>query len=319
MKFANNKAGTAQKRAVPRKREIIRRDLKSNGDLYLLVLPVLLFYLIFCFVPMYGAIIAFKNYKPALGILQSPWVGLEHFKRFFSSHYFTQVLYNTLNISIKSIIFGFPMPIILALLLNELYFKKFGSVVKTVAYFPHFISMVVICGMVKIFVDNDGLIGALVNSITGGKTSLLNDPKYFVSIFISSDIWQNVGWDSILYIAALAGIDQSLYEAAQIDGAGKWKQLIHVTIPGILPTIIIMFILKTGGIFSLGYEKILLLENSMTAETAEIISSYVYKVGIVEKGYSFSTAVNLFNSVINFTILMIVNKISKKVSNIGLM
>ena len=319
MALGKKTRGGGEIKSKSSKKEVIIRDLHNNFDLYLLVLPVLIFYIVFCYKPMYGAVIAFKNFKPALGIMGSPWVGFEHFQRFFSSYYFKQVLFNTLNISIKSIVFGFPAPIILALLLNELYFKKFDSVVKTVVYFPHFISMVVICAMIKTFVNNDGIIGAFVNTFTGGKTSLLNDPKYFVSIFVASDIWQNVGWNSILYMAALAGIDQELYEAAKIDGAGKWRQLWNVTIPGILPTIVIMFILRMGGILSVGYEKILLLYNPMTAETAEVISTYVYKVGILEKSYSFSTAVNLFNSIINFALLMIVNSVSKRVSDIGLM
>lgn len=294
------------------------KDLRSNYDLYLLILPVIAFYALFCYKPMYGAIIAFKDFKPAIGIWESTWVGFKHFKRFFESIYFKRTLFNTLNISIISIIFGFPAPIILALLLNELRWKKYSSFVKTVAYFPHFISMVVICAMIKTFVNNTGLIGGLVNSFTGGKMSLINDPKYFVTILVASDIWQGVGWGSIIYMAALAGIDQQLYEAAKIDGAGKWKQLIYVTLPGIMPTIIILLILRLGNILSVGYEKILLLYNPMTYETADVILTYVYRVGILETSYSFSTAVNLFNSVVNFTFLMIVNYISKKVSSIGL-
>lgn len=297
----------------------LMKDLRVNCDLYLLVLPVLAFYIIFAYVPMYGATIAFKDFKPALGFTGSEWVGFKHFIRFFNSIYFRRSLMNTLNISFKSILFGFPAPIILALLLNELRFKRFGATVKTILYFPHFVSLVVICALVSTFVDKNGLIGHFVNSFTGGNVSLLNNPKYFVSIYIASDIWQSVGWGSIIYLAALAGVDQELYEAATIDGAGRWKQTLHVTLPGIMQTIIILLILRLGRILSVGYEKILLLYNPMTYETADVISTYVYRVGILEKSYSFSTAVNLFNSVVNFTFLMIVNFVSKRVSEVGLM
>jgi len=296
----------------------LQRDMRKNLDLYLLVLPVVIYYIIFIFGPMYGAIIAFKDFSPAKGILGSNWVGFKHFTNFFSSPNFKVVMYNTLNISLKSILFGFPVPIIFALLLNEIKNKKFSSVIKTVSYFPHFVSLVVICAMIKTFVSNNGLIGEFINSFTGGKTSLLNDSKYFVSILVTSDIWQQFGWNSIIYLAAIAGIDQQLYEAAQIDGAGRFKQLLHVTLPGILPTVMLLLIMRMGSVMTVGYEKILLLSNDMILDKAEVISTYVYRLGLQNFQYSFSTAVGLFNSAINILFVLTANKISKKLTDVGL-
>ena len=297
----------------------VTKDFKRNKSLYLLVLPVILFYIIFHYKPMYGAIIAFKDFNPFTGIAGSPWVGLKHFSNFFSSPDFVNVMRNTLVISISTVIFAFPLPVILALALNELRSERFGKVVKTVSYLPHFISLVVICGIIKTFVGTEGLIGNFVGSITGNTVNLLDDPSWFVKIFVGSGIWQNVGWDSIIYVAALAAIDQELYEAAAIDGCGRWNKIWHITIPGIAPTIIIMLILQLGGMLSVGYEKIILLYNPLTYETADVISSFVYRRGLQEFDYSFSTAVGLFNSAVNFIILIVVNSISKKVSDIGIM
>lgn len=295
------------------------RDWKMNFDLYLLIVPVIAFYILFHYRVMYGAIIAFKDYVPKLGIWGSPWVGLKHFKAFFKSPNFPVLLRNTLTISCASIIFGFPAPIILALLINELRNKAFAGVVKTCSYLPHFISLVVACAIVKSFVSNTGLIGHLVNSITGGDVSLLNNAKYFVPIYIASDLWQEVGWSSVIYLAALAGVDAELYETAEMDGAGIWVKLIHITIPSIMPTIMIMLIMRLGGVLSVGYEKIILLYNPMTYDTADVITSYVYRKGLQEFSYSFSTAVGLFNSVINFMLLLITNHLSKKYSEISLL
>lgn len=298
--------------------ELLKRDFKMNFDLYLLVIPVIVFYIIFCYGPMYGSIIAFKKFSPAAGILGSKWVGFKNFEDFFKSPNFLRLMYNTVNISLKTILIGFPAPIIFALLLNEIRNSKISGFIKTVSYFPHFVSIVVICGMIKVFVADTGFVGRVVNNITGGSTSLLNDPKYFVSIYVASELWQEVGWNSIIYMAAIAGIDQQLYEAATVDGAGKWKQLIHVTLPGIAPTVVLLFIMRMGGIVSVGYEKIILLYNEMTYDTADVISSYVYRMGLQKFNYSFSTAVGLFNSAIGFMFVIITNFISKKVSDIGL-
>lgn len=297
----------------------VSRDWKMNFDLYLLIVPVIVFYILFHYRVMYGAVIAFKDYVPKQGIGGSPWVGLKHFKAFFQSPTFPVLLRNTLTISCASIIFGFPAPIILALLINELRSKAFAGVVKNCSYLPHFISLVVACAIVKSFVSNTGLIGSFVNSFTGSDVSLLNNAKYFVPVYIASDLWQEVGWSSVIYLAALASVDAELYEAAEMDGAGMWVKLIHITIPSIMPTIMIMLIMRLGGVLSVGYEKIILLYNPMTYDTADVITSYVYRKGLQEFNYSFSTAVGLFNSVINFIILLITNHLSKKYSEISLM
>ncbi len=293
-------------------------DWKANSDLYIIAVPVLIFYILFCYKPIYGAVIAFKDFVPTKGIWDSSWVGFKHFEAFFKSASFWILIRNTLTISFYSILFEFPAAIILALLINEISNKKFSLCVKTVSYFPHFISLVVACAMIKYFVSGNGLIGGLVNRVTGGKVDLLNDPKYFVSVYVGSGLWQQVGWNSIIYISALAAVDQQLYEAARIDGANRFQELIHVTIPGIMPTIIIMLILKLGSVLSVGYEKIILLYNPLTYERADVILSYVYRKGLQEFNYSFSTAVGLFNSTINFIFLVLVNYISKKVSEISL-
>lgn len=316
MDSTSNTASKAAKK--PALSGVLKADWKANKELYILVIPVLLFYILFCYKPIYGAIIAFKDFSPAKGIWGSKWVGFKHFYEFFTNPSFKTILRNTIKISGYSILFGFPAPIILALLINEIRNKKFSACVKTVSYFPHFISLVVACAMIKYFVADTGMIGKFVNSITGGQVSLLNDPKYFVSVYVVSGIWQELGWNSIIFISALAAVDQQLYEAARIDGANKWNELIHVTIPGIMPTIIIMLILKLGMILSVGSEKIILLYNPLTYETGDVIQSYVYRKGLQEFNYSFSTAVGLFNSTINFAFLTLVNFISGKVSEVSL-
>ena len=295
-----------------------KKDWKRNHSLYLLVLPVLIFYLIFHYRPMYGALIAFKDYTPAFGVAKSPWVGFDHFMRFFTGPYFVRLLRNTLLISIYNLIFGFPAPIILALLLNEVRAKKFKGIAQTITYLPHFISMVVVTGMITNFCMTSGLFNDIIEFFGGKRTPLLQNPSLYRPIYVASGIWQEIGWGSIIYLSALAGVDSELYEAAAIDGAGKWKQLIHVTMPSIMPTIIIMLILKMGSLMSLGYEKTILLYNPSTYETADVISSYVYRVGLVELNWSYSTAIGLFNSVVNCLLLVCTNKISKKLSDTSL-
>ena len=297
---------------------ILKSDMRRNWSLYLLMLPVLAFYLVFCYKPMYGAIIAFKQYSPGLGIWNSPWVGLENFRYFFSNPDFIRILKNTLIISVTTILFSFPAPIILALLFNELTNAKFKKVAQTVSYVPHFISLVVICGLIKLFVQDGGMIQQLVSSITGTSGSLLNRKEAFLPIYVLSDIWQNIGWDSIIYVAALSGVDQQLYEVARVDGAGKWKQMLNVTLPALKPTIIIMLILRVGNMLNVGYEKIILLYNPLIYDTSDVISTYVYRMGFESQDWSYSTAVNLFNSVINFIILVTANSLSRKFSETSL-
>ncbi|HBY71468.1 MAG TPA: sugar ABC transporter permease [Lachnospiraceae bacterium] len=296
----------------------IKKDMRKNYSLYLLVLPVFIFYLLFKYKPMYGAIIAFKRYTPTLGIEGSPWVGLENFIRFFNSVYFKRLLKNTLLLSVYSLIFGFPAPIILALLLNEVRNNKFKKLTQTVTYLPHFISLIVVTGMIVNFTMTTGVINDIIVFFGGERSPLLQNPHLYRTIYIISDIWQEVGWGSIIYLAALSGVDSQLYEAAMTDGAGKFKQLIYVTLPSIMPTIIVMLILKIGSLMSIGYEKTILLYNPSTYETADIISSYVYRIGLLEQNWSYSTAIGLFNSVINLILLTITNKLSKRLSETSL-
>lgn len=294
------------------------KDWNRNRSLYLMVIPVVLFYLLFHYKPMYGAVIAFQDYNPRLGVLGSDWVGFEQFIRFFTSPYFGRLIKNTLLLSVYGIVFGFPAPIILALLLNELKARKFKKTVQTITYLPHFISLVVVTGIIKDFTQSTGLINDIIVMLGGTRTSLIQNPALYRTIYIVSDIWQSVGWGSIIYLSALSGVDQQLYEAAAIDGAGRWKQLIHVTLPGIAPTIVIMLIMRMGQLLGTGYEKTILLYNEATYETADVIASYIYRVGILERNWSYSTAIGLFNSVINLTLLIITNKISKRVSETSL-
>jgi putative aldouronate transport system permease protein len=294
------------------------KDWKRNRSLYLLVLPVLIFYIMFHYKPMYGAIIAFKDYTPRLGVSGSPWVGLENFTRFFKSIYFVRLIKNTILLSLYNLIFGFPAPIILALLLNEVRNKKFKSVAQTITYLPHFISLIVVTGMLTNFAMTSGLFNDIIVMLGGSRSALLQNPKLYRTIYVASSVWQEIGWSSIIYLSALAGVDSQLYEAAQIDGAGKWKQLINVTMPAIAPTIIIMLILKIGGLMNMGYEKTILLYNPATYDTADIISSYVYRVGLLEQDWSYSTAIGLFNSVINFGLLIFANRLSKRYSETSL-
>lgn len=295
------------------------KDFKRNKYLYLMVIPVIGFYIVFHYLPMYGAIISFKDYNPGKGIIGSEWVGFKHFLDFFNSYHFWRVLRNTLLISVYSIIFGFPAPIILALLINELRNKAFKKTVQTISYLPHFISLVVICGMITDFTSRGGIISNFLVKIFGfPEASLLQFPEYFRTIYISSNIWQEVGWGSIIYLAALTGIDVQLYEAAKLDGANRWRQLIHITLPGIMSTIVIMLILKLGSIMNIGFEKVILLYNPTIYETADIISSFVYRKGLLEFGWSFSSAVGLFNSLINCILLISANWISRKLTDTSL-
>lgn len=292
--------------------EIIKKDWHKNRVLYFLVLPVIAFYLIFSYKPMYGAIIAFKDYSPGLGIMGSRWIGFENYRYFFQSPDLGRILKNTLTINLTQLLICFPAPLLLALLFNEIGNEKFKKTAQTVSYLPHFISLVVICGLIKMFVASGGFVQQLVEKFDGVKIGLLSREEMFLPIYVISDLWQSVGWGSIMYVAALSGVDRELYEAAGLDGAGKWKQMLHVTLPGIKPTIIIMLILRIGSIMNVGYEKIILLYNPMIFNTSDVISSYVYRTGFESQDWSYSAAVGLFNSVINFIFLITANRISAK-------
>lgn len=295
-----------------------KKDWIRNRSIYIMVIPVLLFYILFHYKPMYGTIMAFMDYSPRLGFAGSEWIWFDNFIRFFESPYFFQLLRNTLLLSVYGIVFGFPAPIILALLLNEVKNAKFKKVVQTVTYLPHFISLVVVTGIIKDFTQSTGLITDIVVFFGGERQSLIQNPALYRTIYIVSDIWQGIGWGSIIYLSALAGVDQQLYEAAAIDGAGRWKQLLNVTLPGIAPTIITMLIMRLGQVLGSSYEKTILLYNEATYETADVISSYIYRVGLLDRDWGYSAAIGLFNSVINLLLLLAANKISKKVSETSL-
>ena len=290
----------------------LKRDYQKNRALYLMVIPVVLFYIMFHYKTMYGAIIAFYNYRPARGIEGSKWVGLDHFIYFFESPFFMRTLKNTLAISFLNLLFAFPAPIVLALLLNEVRNKHYKKIVQTVTYLPHFISSVVICGMLSSFCLSTGLFNDIIEIFGGERVSLLQGTQYYRTIYIASDIWQTIGWSSIIYLAALSGVDRNLYEAAQLDGANKWQQTWSITIPGILPTIMIQLILRIGTLMSVGYEKTLLIYNPTNYAVSDIISTYNFRMGLESGDWSYATAIGLFNSVVNCILLVISNKFSKK-------
>ena len=267
---------------------------------------------------MYGLVIAFQDYAPFKGIEGSPWVGLKHFKEFFQDYYFQRVLLNTVVISLLTILFGFPAPIIFALLLNEIRNTKFKRAVQTITYLPHFISMVIVCGMIKQFSISSGLFNTIITAFGGTASNLLENKALFYPIYVISDIWQSTGWGSIIYLAAIAGVDQEQYESARIDGAGRFQQMFRITLPNIMPTVMVLFIMRMGQVLNVGYEKILLLYNPKTYKVADVISTYVYRMGLQEAQWSFSTAVGLFNSVVNVMFLCVTNYLCKKTDEGGL-
>ncbi len=285
---------------------------------YLMLLPAVAYVLIFNYAPMYGLQIAFKNYKLSLGMADSPWIGFRNFTDFFNSYSFPQLMKNTFVLSLYQIVIGFPIPIIVALILNELK-GGFKKTTQTILYAPHFISTVVLVGVITtMFSPSQGVVNTLLEAIGMERIYFMGEPQYFRHLYVWSGVWQSMGWSAIIYLAALAGVDPALHEAADIDGATRMQKIIHINIPTILPTIIIMLILRMGQIASVGYEKVYLMQNDLNVSTAEVISTYVYKRGIVNSNYSFSTAIGLFNNVINVTMLLIANKCSKKASGTSL-
>ena len=301
----------------PSERQVWRSIKKSRFFYAMFAIP-LLYFIVFHYVPMFGIIIAFKDYTVFKGIWGSEWVGLEYFRDFLSDSYFYKLIRNTLMIGLYQILFAFPAPIILALLLNELRGQLFKRFVLTVSYLPHFLSTVVVCGILVNFLSFDGIVNQFLHFLGMKPIHFLMIPDWFRTIYVSSEIWQGVGWGSIIYLAALTNIDPQLYEAARMDGANRWKQIRHVTLPGIAPTIIIMLLFSIGAIMSVSFEKVLLLSNGANFETSDIIATYVYRRGLVSSDFSYATAVGLFNSVIALVFLSIGNAISKKVSETSL-
>ena len=297
----------------------VQKDYKRNKYLILMLLPLVVYYIVFHYAPMYGTLIAFKDYSPRLGVWGSKWVGLKNFTAFFNSSQFERVLTNTLKLSFYQILFGIPAPLLLALALNEIRCAPFKRTVQTISYMPHFISVMVLCGMLVDFCNTKGILTQLVSFLTGQPPkNLLLRPELFRTIYVTSGIWQEIGFGSIIYLSALSGIDPMLYEAATIDGATRRQQLLHVTIPGIATTVTVMFLLRIGRMMNVGYEKVILLYNASTYETAEIISTYVYKRGLLDMDYSLGAAVDLFNSAINLVLLVSFNALSKRLTDNGL-
>ena len=294
------------------------RLMRSQWQWYLLIAPAIAYLLVFSYFPMYGVIIAFKNYRVSRGILGSGWVGLQYFKQFITFPQFGLILKNTLCISLYSLA-TFPLSCILALMLNELDNQRFKRTVQMVSYAPHFVSTVVVCSIVTLFLDrSNGILNHLIVALGGERNDWLSVPSMFSDIYVWSGVWQNAGWNSIIYIAALAAIDPQLHEAAQIDGASRLQRILHINLPGILPTAIIMFILDVGQVMNMGFEKVFLMQNAQNTETSQVISTFVYEAGLINSDYGFSTAIGLFNNIINIVLLLTVNKIAKKISDTSL-
>lgn len=296
----------------------IIKDWRQNRTLYWIILPVVLYFFVFCYLPMFGMVIAFQNYSPSLGVLNSEWVGLQNFKDFFGSYFFGRLMVNTLRLSLLDLIVGFPAPIILALLLNEVNNRWFKSTLQTVSYMPYFLSLMVVCSLISDFCNPGGAIQSIVQKITGNELGLLSQPEMFPAIYVLSNVWQGVGFQSIIYLAAIAGIDQEQYEAARIDGAGRWRQALCITLPSLAPTIVILLILRLGSTMTVGYEKILLLYNPGIYSTADVLSTFIYRKAFLDNNYGISAAAGLFNSVINTALLLITNRIAKKISDTSL-
>ena len=305
---------------MSKKFDNVYRSLRKNYDLYLMIIPVVLYFFIFAYIPMYGVQIAFKDFNPVDGILGSPFAGLKHLKRFFNSYYFWRLLKNTIGISVYSLMVGIPAPIILALIFNEIRHKRFTVLCQSLSYAPNFLSTVVVCGMILIFLSPEsGLVPKILDTLgLEHPTSIIAEPKLFWHIYVWSGTWQGVGWGSLIYSAAMSGIPVELYEAALIDGADRGQRIVHITIPSILPTIVIVSILSIGGIMNVGFEKVYLLQNPVNLEASEVISTYVYKSGIIGAQYSFSAMVGLFNNIINFIILLSVNWLARRTGETSL-
>ncbi|WP_000411254.1 ABC transporter permease subunit [Bacillus mycoides] len=297
---------------------ILQKSFRKNWDLYLLIFPVIAYFIVFHYVPMYGVQIAFKDFIATLGIWDSPWVGMKHFERFFNSYYFWRLIKNTLIIGIYTLAVAFPIPIIIALMLNEVRNSKFKKFVQTVIYAPHFLSTVVVVGMLILFLKPDGLINQIIILVGGKPIAFMSEPSWFKTLYVFSDVWQTMGWSSIIYLSALTAVDYSLHESAMIDGASRFQRIWHINIPTIMPTIIILFILNAGSVMSVGFEKVFLMQNTLNMSTSDVISTFVYRSGIEQAEYSFSAAVGLFNSIINFIMLVMVNFFAKKINQTSL-
>lgn len=310
-----------KKQGVPAavKKQSFKAYMKGHYDLYLLLLPAILYTAVFLYIPMYGVLMAFQDYSPVKGIIGSNFVGLKHFKKFFSTYMAKQIISNTVILSGYSLLASFPFPVILALMLNYCVNRRFGKIVQTVTYMPYFISAMVLVGMMNIFFStNYGVVNTVLQALGIEPFSFMSSEKSFRHMYVWSGIWQGMGYSSVIYFAALSGIDPTLYEAAELDGASKLQRIRYIDLPSIMPTVIIMLIMSAGNLMSIGFEKAYLMQNDRNSGVSEIIATYVYKVGLIDARYSFSAAINLFNSAINFVILIVINKISRKLSDTSL-
>ncbi len=293
--------------------------IRRNWGLYLLMLPAIVIFVCFTYLPMYGVIIAFKDFKPASGIWGSQWAGLKYFTRYFNSYMFSNTILNTLIISLYTLVVTFPLPILLALMCNQMYAKRFKKFFQVSTYLPHFISTVVMCGMIIMFLSpSSGVIPKILSVMGFSIGDLMGNANAFSGIYVWTEVWQHVGWDSIMYIAALSAIDPQLYEAAAVDGANKWQKIRAIDIPMLVPTMVTLFILRCGSLLGVGFEKVYLLQNDLNIARSEIISTYLYKMGLKSNQYSYSAAIGLFNNAVNFVILILVNQISRKISDTSL-
>jgi putative aldouronate transport system permease protein len=295
--------------------------IKKNAGLYFLILPAVLLTFLFAYIPMYGIVIAFKDYRNALGILKSPYAEplIKHFLRFFNSFQFTTTIRNTLAISLYSLVATMPLPIIMALVLNQMRSRKFKRVFQTISYLPHFISTVVMVGILMIMLSpSSGLIGQIFRVFGAQAANLMGLPGAFSGVYVWSDVWQHTGWDSIIYLAALSSVDPALYEAAVVDGANRWQRMWRIDLAMLMPTACILLIMRAGNIMNVGFEKVYLMQNNLNLTRSEVISTYVYKIGIISQQYSYSSAINLFNTMVNLALLLFVNYFSKRINETGL-
>lgn len=315
-------AGTAKTKGTGKfRRFIYHHKINRNWPLYVMLIPVIAYFALFCYAPMYGVTLAFKDYHVRKGIMGSPWADplFKYFQEFFGSPYFSRVVPNTIVISLLSLAFCFPLPILLALSLNEVRSTKYKKFVQNVTYIPHFLSVLVLVGMLKSFTNSDyGVVNLVIKQFGGQTQNWMQVESLFRPLYVGSGVWQNMGWDAIIYIAALAGVDPALHEAAMIDGANRMQRIWHINIPGILPTMVILLILNAGNIMNVGFEKIFLMQNDLNMRVSDVISTYAYRIGIESTQYSLSTTISLFNSVVNCILLVIVNTISNKLSETSL-
>ena len=304
-------ASPAEKPSRPPRRWARWHAVTRNWELYLLILPVVLYFLLFHYKPMFGVQLAFKNFVAIRGIWGSPWVGFTHFQRFFQSYYFARLMRNTLGISLYSLAVGFPMPILLALFLNELKNLRYKKLVQMVTYAPHFLSVVVVVGILDLLLSpRGGPVNNMIAALGGEKIHFMADPVWFKTIYVLSGVWQGMGWGSVIYIAAIASIDPQLFEAATIDGASRMQRIAHITLPSIFPTAVLLLILNTGSLMNVGFDKVFLMQNAQNMDASDVIATYVYRSGLLQADYSFSTAVGLFNAVVNFVLLASVNAVA---------